>query len=90
VFLEAGLIDMDEIITRAVFFGGGGIGARLAQVGHFLREIEFLAAFSLALRVRRNSLAPLLDERGVGRGGEFWVECHVMPRFGGRLGGCFS
>ena len=45
MFLEAGLIDVEEIIASAVFLGGGGVGAPLAEAGHFLREIEFLAAF---------------------------------------------
>ncbi len=46
---EAVLIDIDEVVARPAIVLGcfGSVLAPLAQPGHFLRQIDFLAAFGL-------------------------------------------
>ena len=71
MFLKSGLIDVEEIIARAVFLGGGGVGAPLAQAGHFLREVEFLAAFGFddpdgAVRIAGDKVRDVVREVAIG------------------------
>jgi hypothetical protein len=71
VFFESALIDVNKVIARAVFLCGGGIGAPLGEAGHFLWEIELLAAFGFddpdcALRVADDEIGNVIREVAVG------------------------
>ncbi len=47
MFFKADLVHENKVVALAVVLGGGGVVAPLAEAGHFLEEVEFLAAFGL-------------------------------------------